>query len=106
MVLSGKERLAIQHLSKDATGTPYIHLNIILLPRQHNFGSPVISRGDIASHLRILDTCKAKIANLQIAIFVDKDVTGLQVTVDHACRVYVLESALWVRKRLVRFTEP
>jgi hypothetical protein len=44
--------------------------------------------------LRVLDTCKAKVANLQIAVLVDEDVGGFEVTVDNAGGVYVFQTTL------------
>jgi hypothetical protein len=82
MVLSGEERLTLQHLGKDAASTPNINLNIVLLPRQHDLRGAVVSCGNVSSHLRVLDTGETEIANLQIAVLVDKDVAGLQITVN------------------------
>lgn len=84
MVLSREKGLALKHLSEDATGTPNIHLNIILLPREHNLGCAVISRRNVTRHLGVLNASQTEVANLQIAIFVDQNVAWLQIAMDNA----------------------
>lgn len=84
MVLSGEERLAIEHLGKDAACTPNVHLDVVFLPCEHDLGGAVVSGGDIACHLGILDAGKTEIANLEVTVFVDENIAGLQVTVDDA----------------------
>lgn len=93
MVLSREKGLALKHLSEDATGTPNIHLNIILLPREHNLGCAVISRRNVARHLGVLNASQTEVANLQIAVFVDQNVAWLQIAMDNAGRVHVFQSA-------------
>jgi len=44
--------------------------------------------------LRVLDTCKTKVANLQIAVLVDKDVGGFKVAVDNAGGMDVFQTTL------------
>ena len=41
--------------------------NVVLLPRQHDLWCPVVSRRDIASHLRILNTCQSEVADLLLS---------------------------------------
>jgi hypothetical protein len=84
MVLSWEKRLALEHLSEDAAGAPDVDLDVVLLPRKHNLRRAVVSRRDIAGHLRILNASEAKIADLQVAILVDENVAGLQISVDDA----------------------
>jgi hypothetical protein len=43
-----------------------------------------------------LDTGQTEIADLQIAVLVDQDVAGLEVTVDDTCGVDILESPLFM----------
>lgn len=95
VILSWEQRLALKHLSKDASSTPDINLNIILLPCKHNLRCSVISGGDITSHLGILNTGKTEIANLEIAVLVDKDVAGLQIAMNDTCGVDILQSSLF-----------
>lgn len=94
MVLSREQGLSIQHFSKDATGAPYVHFNIIFLPCKHDLGRSVVSGRDIAGHLRILESCKTEVADFQITILVDKNVTGLEVTVNNAGRMDVFQPTL------------
>lgn len=94
VVFSGEQWLALQHLCKDAACAPDIHLHVVLLPCKHDFGGSVVPRGDIARHLRILYARQTKIANLQIAVLIDKNVARLQVTVNNAGGVYIFQSAL------------
>jgi hypothetical protein len=44
--------------------------------------------------LRVLDAGEAKITNLQVAVFVDQNVAGLEVPVDHPGGMDILEAAL------------
>lgn len=94
MVLSGKEGLALEHLGKDAAGAPNVHLDVVLLPREHDLGRAVVPGRHVARHLGVLDSGEAKVADLEIAVLVDQDVARLQVTVDHARRVDILETTL------------
>ena len=94
MVLARKQGLALEHLGEDAAGTPDVHFDIVLLPREHDLGGAVVARGDVAGHLRILDPGQAEIANLEIAVLVDQDVAGLQIAMDNACRMDIFESSL------------
>jgi len=64
MILAREERLSFKHLGEDATGAPNIHLNVVLLPREHDLGSPVVPRRDVARHLWVLYTGQAEVANL------------------------------------------
>lgn len=104
MVLAGEERLALEHLGKDAAGTPNVHLDVVFLPCEHDFGGAVVSRGDVAGHLGVLDSGQAKVANLEIAVFVDENVAGLEITVDDAGRVHIFEAALETEELVDRFS--
>lgn len=64
MIFAREERLALKHLRKDTTSAPYIDLDVVLLPGEHNLWGAVISCRDIACHLRVLDTGEAKVAYL------------------------------------------
>jgi hypothetical protein len=96
MVLSGEQGLALQHLGKDASRTPDVDFHIVFLPRQHDLGSAIVSRRDVASHLGVLYTGQTKIANLQITVLVHKDIARLQVTVDDTGRVDVFQPTLFL----------
>lgn len=85
MVLSRKQRSAFQHFCEYATRAPHVNLDIVLLPSQHNLRGAVVPCRNITRHLRVLDAGKPEIAYLKIAILVDKDVAGFEVSVDNAC---------------------
>lgn len=89
MVLAWEQRLSIEHFGEDAASAPDIHLNIILLPGEHDLGCAVVSSGHISSHLGILNPGQAKIANLQITVLIDENVARFQVAMDNAGGVHV-----------------
>ena len=94
MVLSREKRLALEHLGKDAPRAPDVHLDVVLLPREHDFGCSVVSRRDVARHLGVLYTCETEVADLEIAVLVDEDVAGLEIAVHHTSRVDVFQPTL------------
>lgn len=94
MILSREERFSLQHLGEDAACAPDVDLHVVLLPGEHDLGGAVISRGHIAGHLRVLDSGQTEIADLQVAVFINEDVAGLQVSVDHTGGVDIFQSTL------------
>ena len=94
MIFSREKWLALQHFGKDATSTPDINFDIVLLPGEHDFRGSVITCRNISSHLGVLDTSKTEITNLQIAILVDQDVTWLEVAMNDTGRVNIFQTAL------------
>lgn len=94
MILAREERSTSQHLGEDAPRTPDIDLDVVLLPCQHDLGGTVVARRDVASHLGVLDTGEAKVADLEVAVFVDEDVAWFEVSVDDAGGMYILEASL------------
>lgn len=94
MVLSREEWLSLQHLGEDAARAPNVDLHVILLPGEHDLGGTVISCGNVTSHLGVLDTSETEIADLQVAVLINKDVAGLQVSVDHTGGVDIFQSTL------------
>ena len=97
MVFSWEQWLALEHLSEDAAGAPDVHLNIVFLPCEHDLGGAVVASRDIAGHLRVLDTGETEVADLEVAVFVDEDVGGLEVAVYDTSGVDVFEAALRTR---------
>ena len=89
MILPGEQGSPFQHLGKYTASTPDVHLDIILLPREHNLGGAVVSCRHVTGHLRILDTSEAKVTDLQVAVLVDQDVAGFEVAMHHTSRVYI-----------------
>lgn len=72
----------------------------VALEAKHNLGRAVPSRGHIFRHVTCIllrvdgeASGETKIANLQLAVGVDEEVSGLQVTVEDIGRVDVLETA-------------
>ena len=64
-VLAREQRLALKHFSENASCTPDIDRDVVLLPCEHDFGRPVVPSRDISGHLRILDTREAEITDLE-----------------------------------------
>lgn len=101
VILAREQRLSLQHFREDTTSTPNINLNVVLLPSKHDFRRPVVPGRDVSSHLRVLNTRQSEIANLEIAVLIDKNVTRLEITVNNTGGVNVFETTLRdVRRRL------
>lgn len=96
VVLAWEQGLALQHFCEDTAGTPDVHLNIVLLPREHDLGRSVVSSRDVAGHLRVLNTGETKVADFQVTILVDEDVRGLQITMHDSRRMHIFETTLKV----------
>lgn len=94
VILSWEQRFAFQHLCEYTSRTPNINFHVILLPCKHDLWSSVVSCRDISCHLRILNTSETEIADLKIAVLVDEDVAGLEITMNDACRVNIFQSTL------------
>lgn len=94
MVLAGEERLPIEHLCKYTPRTPDVDFDIILLPCKHDLGGAVVSRRHITGHLRVLNAGQTKIANLQVAVFVNEDIAGLEITVHDPGGVDIFQTSL------------
>ena len=84
MVFSREERFALEHFSEDASCAPNIDFDVIFLPREHDLGSSIVSRRDVTGHLRILNACKAEVADFEVAILVNQNITRLQVAMNDA----------------------
>ena len=100
VVLAGEQGLALEHLGKDAACTPDVDLDIVFLPCKHDLRGAVVAGGNVTGHLRVLYTGQAEIADLQIAVLVDENVTGLQITVHNASRVDVFQTTLSLVSRV------
>ena len=94
VILAREQRLALEHLGENAARAPDIHLNVVLLPREHNLRCSVVSCRDITGHLGVLYTGETEIADLEITVLVYEDVAGLQVTVDDTSGVHIFETTL------------
>ena len=93
-ILAREQWLSDQHLRKDTSHTPHVQRQVVTLPEEHDFRGPVVTRGDVASvrHIRVSDAGQAKVADLQITGFVHQDVARLEVSVNNASGVDVLET--------------
>jgi hypothetical protein len=98
-VLSWEQRLAAEHLSQNAAHTPHIDSLCVLLECKHNFRGTVPSRSDVFCHeTRVVlgrrgRSCETKVADLQIAVGVQKQVGGLEIAVEDVRRVHGFECA-------------
>lgn len=92
VIFAGEERFALNHFGKDTASRPDINLYVVLLPGEHDFWSAVVTSGDVSGHLRVLNTGKAEIADLEVAVFIDQDVARFEVTVNDACGMHVLQT--------------
>ncbi len=63
-VFAREERLALEHLGKDTPRAPDIYRYVVFLPCEHDFWSTVITGGNIARHLRVLDAGETKVTDL------------------------------------------
>lgn len=87
MVPPRKKWLPLQHFSEDASCTPNINMFVISLACKHGFRGPVVSGGNVARHLRFLNSRQPKIAYLEIAVLIDQDVSRVQVTMNYTNRM-------------------
>jgi len=94
VVFSREQRLALEHLGEDASCTPDIHLDIVLLPCEHDFWRSVVSGRNVSCHLGVLYTSETEVADLEIAVLVDENVAGLQVTMYDTSGVDVFQTTL------------
>lgn len=96
-ILARKERLAAEHLCQDAAHRPHVDSLSVLLERQHDLRRSVPTSCDVFGHetrvvlLRSSGTRQTKVAHLEIAISVEKQVGGLQVSVKHIGGVHGLQ---------------
>jgi hypothetical protein len=105
VVLSREERLALEHLGENASCTPDINLNIVLLPCEHDLRGSVVSGRYVTRHLGILYTGETEVANLEIAVLVDEDVAGLQVAVHNTSGVDIFQATLWKSAHFLGYLE-
>lgn len=94
VIFAGEKRFSFQHLGEDAACAPDIDLNIVLLPGKHDFGGSVVSCRDVSGHLRILDSSQAEIADFEIAVLIDENVTRLEISMNDTCAVDVFQTSL------------
>ena len=94
LVLSGEQRLALEHLGEDASRAPDINLDAVLLNGEHDLGGTVVWHRNVSSHQGVLDPGQTEITNLEVAILVEQDVARVEVPLNDTRRVDVLQSFL------------
>ena len=106
LVLPREQRLPQEHFSEDTACRPDIYRSGVLFPTGHDFGRAVPSRRDVVRqdgvgghghHVVVrrvqLGPSQAEIAYLQIAVLVQQQVARLEVAMQDAGAVDVLEPA-------------
>lgn len=116
-----EEGTAAKQLGQNATNRPHINYKTwksvkqsreeedkktphtgfrVALEAQHDLGRTVPSRGDVFGHVTGIllwvdreASSQTKVANLELAVCIDQQVSGLEITVQHVGRVDVLETA-------------
>lgn len=94
VVLAREQGLTLEHLGKNASCTPNVHLDVVLLPGEHDLGGTVVAGRHVTRHLGVLDPGETKVANLQVAILVDEDVARLEIAVHDTGRVDIFQATL------------
>jgi hypothetical protein len=98
-ILSREQGFATQHLSQDTADGPHINSFGVLLESQHNLRGSVPTSRDIFGHearIIFLGSSRAsqtKIADLEIAIGIKKQVGRLEISVKNVGGVHSLERA-------------
>ena len=90
-----KERPLLDQLNKDATNRPHVHTERVLLLPQQDLRSPVPERFHLMGKRLDRDgesPCQAKVTDLDVSLAVDEEVLWLEVTVDDALGVAVVDS--------------
>ena len=94
MITAGEERGSFNHLGQNAPSTPHVDLNVVLLPCEHSLRGAVESRRDITSHFAVHRPGETEVADFEITIIINQNITGLEIPVHHACGMNVLQSTL------------
>lgn len=98
-VFAGEQRLAAQHLGEDTAYTPYVDRLGVLLERQHDLWCTIPARSNIFRHearvvfLRGGGTGQAEVADFQIAVRIEKEIGGFEVTVKNVGGMHGLQGA-------------
>jgi hypothetical protein len=85
IVVTWKQRSTAQKFSEDTADTPHVKSICVVTGIQDNFWSSVPPGDDVFSQSccgLFISSGQSEIANLEIAIFVEQQVAGLQVSVD------------------------
>ena len=98
-IFAGEERSPTEHFRENTPNTPNINCLCILLKSEHNFRRPIPPRRHILGHkpgiiLRGISTpCQSKVTDFEIAVGIEQQVGGFQVTVEDVGRMHCLEGA-------------
>lgn len=93
VILAGEEGSALEHLGENTASRPDVDSNIVLLPGEHDLRGTIVTSGDVSGHLGVLDTSQAKVTDFEITVLIDENVGRLEVTMNDAGGVDILETA-------------
>lgn len=82
MILPQEQWSTRHHLGEDASRAPNVDFLVVPSPCEHDLGCTVVSGRDVACHLQFLHAGQAKVADSEIAVFVDEDVAWFEVAMD------------------------
>lgn len=86
-----------QELSENASHGPDVDSGRVVAGTHKDLGCPVVLRDHLLCHVLglvgLFDACQPEITDLEHAVAVDEQVAGLDVPVQDACRVEILEPA-------------
>jgi len=90
---SREHGLAANELTEDATDRPHIDTSGVLLAAEKDLRGAVPAGGNVVSKdvIAVDCTCETKVTDLEKTVAVKEEVGGLQITVDDASAVEVLE---------------
>lgn len=90
-----EERLSCAHLGKDATNGPHVNASRVLASTQENLGGSVPQSDDLVGVCAQRNTKgagKTEIGELEVALLVNEEVLGLEIAVQDAVGVAVLDA--------------
>ena len=90
-----EEGLSCAHLGKDATDGPHVDASRVLTSTQENLGGSVPQGDDLVGVCAQRNTKgagKTEIGELEVALLVDEEVLGLEIAVQDAVGVAVLDA--------------
>ena len=94
VVTTREERFTGEHFCQDAPDRPNIDGFGVLFESEHDFRSSVPTGSDVFCHETrsfcfglVCRSCQTKIANLEIAIGVEQEIRGFEITMQHLSRM-------------------
>lgn len=86
-----------EQFAENAAHRPHIDGGRIVARAHQNLGRPIVLGDHLLCHvlrlIRLLDARQSEVADFQHAIAVDEQIAGLDVAMQDACRVQILEAA-------------